>query len=402
MRKEFAGILTIAILLATTPIAGALDEQHKQQQQSLSPTASKTVLVTAEGYNQDDALKQALRRALEQGAGVQIASYSQTQDFVLVRDTIYSRAAGIISDYRVIEAQPTAGGAYRLTIEAVVRPDTVAATWGEVRNLLDQIGRPKIMVWIDERIDGHPQPDSIVESRIEQMFIKIGFDLVTHQALGAPSPPEATDIRDRRNLSRLQQMARQAGAHILIRGTANADRAGLENIHGQIPAAFYNCDVQARIYYTDTGQLLASESVPSTRRGVRARNEFSPQAAREALVEATFPLDNNAPRPPALATKLYEAVMEQWSMQISAGGNIELLASPLNFEAYLKLKQDLHELEGIHTVDGDFNTDCAQLRIRTALSAATLAERLTKPPFATRLEVTELKLNCIRVRVLKP
>lgn len=360
---------------------------------------TKTVTVEAEGYNRDDAIKQALRKALEEGAGAQIASFSQTQDFVLVRDTIYSRASGIVSDFRILSEREGPGGTSIVRLEARVRPSAVAAAWGEVQNVLDQIGRPKIMVWIDERIDGELQEDSMVENRIEELFVKSGFDLVTRKARGAAPLPEAADVRDERGATELQRIAREAGAHILIRGSANADRAGLESLYG-VPAAFYNCDVQARIYATDTGRLLVSESIPSTRRGVRSRHEFSPQAAREALVQATFPPAESAGRRPALAIKLYESVMEQWSTQISFGGDIELEVRPLDFRSYLKLKQALAGIENVRSVEGDFTDNCGQFRIKATIAAQTLAELLTGKPFSDWLEVTDLKLNRIRAKSL--
>ena len=388
----------IAVLLASASVGVA-------QQDSEQPVLeSRTVRVTAEGYNRDDALKQALRKALEQGAGVQIASYSQTQDFMLVRDTIYSRAAGIVSDYRIINERPGPGGTVIMEIEATVRPDAVAAAWGEVQNVLDQIGRPKIMVWIDERIDGHLQRDSMVESRIEELFVKAGFDLVTRKARGDVAHPGQADVRDECGSTQLQRIAREAGAHVLIRGAANANRAGIENIYG-VPAAFYNCDVQARVYYTDTGKLLASESIPSTRRGLRSRTEFSPQAAREALVQATFPADGNgASNTPAvraaLAIRLYQSVMERWSTEISAGGDVELEVNPLPFKVFLRLKQALAELEGVKSVDGDYTEGAARFRLKTQIAAATLAERLTSTPFDEWLEITDLKLNRIRAKAV--
>jgi hypothetical protein len=355
----------------------------------------RRVRVTAEGYNRDDALKQALRKAIEQGAEVQIAAYSQTRDFMLVRDTIYSRAAGIVSEYEIISEREGAGGTWMVTIEAVVRASAVAAAWGEVQNVLDQLGRPRIMVWIDERIDGQLQEDSMVENRIEELFVKAGFDLVTRKARGQLRDPEATDVRGDQGATALQQIAREAGAHILVRGTANANRAGIESVYG-VPAAFYNCDVQARIYATDTGRLLVSESIPATRRGLRARREFSPQAAREALVQATFPEVDNPGTRQALAIRLYESVMEQWATEISAGGDIELEVRPLDFRGFLQLKNALAEIEGVRSVEGDFTDSAGRYRIKTQLAAATLAELLTRPPYDGWIEITDLKLNRIR------
>ncbi len=359
---------------------------------------SRTVTVTAEGLSKDDAVKQALRRALEQGAGTQIASFSQVKDFALIRDTIYSRASGIVSDYRIVEEKEGAGGTVVVKVEATVRRSTVAAAWGEVQNVLDQIGRPKIMVWIDERIDGQDQPDSVVESRIEELFVKAGFDLVERKAIAAATSREAGDAEKEGNAAKLAKLAKDAGAHIFIRGSANADRAGLEDLYG-VKAAFYNCDVQAKVYYTDTSKLLASESVPVTRRGVRSKTEFSPQAARAALVEATFPPERNgAARAAALATKVLDSVMEQWSTQISAGGDVELEIEAMDFKTFVKIKKALQELERVKSVDGDFTKGIGSFRIKAQLSAQALAERLTESPFDAWLEVLDLKVNRIQAK----
>lgn len=356
----------------------------------------RIVKVEAEGYNKDDALRQALRKALEQGAGTQIASFSNVENFTLIRDTIYSRAFGIVTDYKILKEGEGPGGSWAVTLEAKVRPSAVAQTWGEVQNVLDQIGRPKIMVWIDEKIDGQLVDDSIVQSRIEELFLKAGFDLVDRKATDEIRKRESQDAADEKDAAKLARLAKDAGAQILIRGSASADRAGIRGVYGT-PAAFYNCSVQARIYYTDTGKLLVSESIPVRERGVRSHKEYSPQAARAALVAATFP-DSDERREPVLATKLYESVMEQWSTLITSAGDIELEVDKLDFKGYLAIRKALADLPGIRSVDGDFSKAAGLYRIKAQIRAETLAERLTQPPFDKWVEVLDLKPNRIQAK----
>lgn len=394
--------LASAMLALIAPARAAQVESPSAPAAQERPVASesddrKVVTVTAEGYNADDALKQALRKALEQGAGVQIASYTKVQNFELARDTIYSRASGIITEYKILKQEETAGGGVAVTVEAVVRASAVAQTWGEVQNVLDQLGRPKILVWIDETIDGRPQSDSIVESRLEEMFVKAGFDLVSRKGVEELARREHADALKEGNEAKLAAIAKNAGAHIYIRGSANANRAGVENLYG-VPAAFYNCDVQARVYYTDTARLIASESLPNTRAGVRSQKEHSPQAARAALAQATLPPENYARNRPYLAQKLYEAVMEQWSTQLTAGGEIALDIEGLDFATFMKIKKALAEIENVDSVNGDFTKGVGAFRIRAKLSAETLAERMTQKPFVEWIDVTDLKPNRIQAK----
>jgi len=395
-------LLGIALLLVGPPLAA----QQPETRPGPPPAGGgpRPIRVKAEGYNRDDALRQALRRALEQGAGVQIAAYSQTEHFMLVRDTIYSRAAGIVSEYRVLSESAGAGGTFEIEIEATVRPDAVARAWSEVQNVLDQIGRPRIMVWIEETIDGEPQSDSIVASRLEQMFGRSGFDLVEKRAVEEIARREQESALREQNVARLAALARDAGAHVLVRGSANAHRAGLETLYGQVPVAFYNCDVQAKVYYTDTGRLLASESLPSTRAGVRSQKEFSPQAARSALVQATFPDAPTPGAPPPLSVRLYQAVLEHWATQISFAADLLLEVENLDFKTYVSLKRALGEIDPqrIRSVEGDFTRGIGRFRIQAQMNAATLAERLTDKPFSEWIEVLDLKLNRIQARAVSP
>jgi hypothetical protein len=397
-------VMLLVTVLACASLAWPQEEDRPQapaerppaQPAEPPPAEPRTVKVTAEGYNRDDALKQALRKALEQGAGVQIASHTQTENFALIRDTIYSRAAGLVSDYKVLRESEGPGGTVVLTIEAVVRPSTVAEAWGEVQNVLDQIGRPKIMVWVDEKIDGRPQDESIVESRIEELFLKAGFDLVERKAVEELKRREAGAAADEKSAAKLARLAKDAGAHVLIRGAANADRAGLRDVYGT-RAAFYNCSVQAKIYWTDTGKLLVSESIPTRERGVRSYHELNPQAARAALVAATFP-DSDERREPTLATKLLDSVMAQWASELTSAGDIQLEIERLEFKAFLNIKKALADLQGIRSVEGDFTKNTGVFRIKAQLSAQTLAELLTSRPFDGWLEVTDLKLNRIQAK----
>jgi copper chaperone CopZ len=388
-------VLTVLCLLSAAVLASS--------QAPPTPPATqeaRVVKVTAEGYDHDDALKQALRKALEEGAGVQIAGFAQVENFALVRDTIYSRASGIVSEYKILREEEGPGGTVIITVEATVRPSAVAAAWGEVQNVLDQIGRPKIMVWVDERIDERLQDDSVVESRIEDLFLKAGFDLVERKAVEDLKRREADSAAREQDDAKLARLAKDAGAHLLIRGSASADRAGIRDVYG-VRAAFYNCSVQAKAYYTDTAKLLASESAPVKERGVRSEHEFSPQAARAALVDATFPHSEKL-REPVLATKLLDAVMEQWSTQLSAGGDIELEVAGLAFKKVLELEEALKQVQGVRSVNSDYTHGAGLYRIKAVIAAKTLARILADKPFSAWLEVTDLKPNRIQAKAVAP
>ena len=65
---------------------------------------------TGQGENKDEAVRDAQRKAVENGAGTVIYSHSQTKDFALVKDTVLSRAAGFIQSFEVLSGKEVEDG----------------------------------------------------------------------------------------------------------------------------------------------------------------------------------------------------------------------------------------------------------------------------------------------------
>lgn len=356
------------------------------------------VTVTREGINRDDAIKQALRAALEQGAGTQLAAYSKTENYQLMRDAIFTRASGIVKEYQIIKEENSADGAVSITINAVVSNDAVARAWGEVQNVLDQLGRPTISIIIVEKIDGEIQEMSMVENRLSDFFRRQGFVVKDRSALDEIARRETGDALEVNNVAKVQRFVKDAGANIFIHGFASADRGGMESLY-DMPVVVYNCSVQAKLYYTDTAEVIASAAVPFTPTRLRGNREFNPQAARLALEAATFPNDSRPGQRMPLALDLYGKAMEHWAEQITAGGNLELEVENLNFGNYAAIKKALEELRSKDNdlkLAGEFTRGTGIYKIKTRLSAENFAMLLTEEPFKDWLDVKDLKLNRIQ------
>ncbi len=346
-----------------------------------------TVVVEAEGTDKESAKNAALRKALEEGGKQEIASFSQTENYVLVRDTIYSRTEGIVVDYKVLKVEEGVGGSVFVKIEAKVDKNAIATRWGEVQNVLDSIGRPKIMVYIRERVDNELQSGSILESKIEERLVKSGFDVVARGAMEAIAQKEKADAAAEDDVKKIQAIAKNFHAQIYIVGHANANWAGLSRPYG-IETAMYNCDAVAKCYYTDTGRLLASESIPVTRRGAQGKREKSPQAGKRALAAAGE----------KLIEKMYVTVMKNWATQISAGGDITLEVSGLKFSDANKIKKKLRDVKDIKKVHMRFSKGIATYRLVAKKSGEELAVILSEGGWEELMEIWDVTLNRIQAK----
>jgi len=343
-----------------------------------------------EGTSKEEATKIALRAALEKGGSNEIFSDTKVENFQLMHDTIISRAEGIVTKFEVLGEKEIAGGTVKVRIEAWVSRKTLVDSWGAIQNVLNQIGRPKIMVYIVEKIDGRSEQQSILETEIEKRLLKSGFDLVEKSAAAEIRKKELADAAGEKNVAKMQAIAKDFDAHIFITGTANANPAGMEDLYGA-PAAFYNCDVQLKAYYTDSGKLLVSTGIPATRGGARGKNEFSPQAGKMALSIAGR----------KVVEDIYQQVMSQWATQISAGGELILEVQGATFKNANSLRKALQEIEGVSSVSFRFSKNIATYHINSKLGAQALAEKLSEGPFEKMLEIGDLKLNRIQAKVVE-
>lgn len=349
------------------------------------------VTVTGQGISEDAARQDALRKALEQGGRTEIASRSEVSNFELVRDTIYARADGIVTDYKILEQGNAVGGVKYCKIRAKVSKSAIASTWGEVQNVLDQVGRPGIAIYIKERIDGVIQDSSILESRLEKRLLDAGFNVYAGDQLHAIAGKESADAASEENVAKVQAIAKDFGAQIFITGTAQANAAGVRDLYGQA-TAMYNGDGMIKMYYTDTAELLASESLANWRGGARGFHTISPQAGKKALENAGE----------ELVTRCYESVMRRWSTRISSGGEIRLEVEGLNIVDAIRLKKRIKAIDPdrIKSVNYAMTKGIATFRIRAKMTAETFVEYLVDGEFAAMIEVIDIKTNRIQAKAV--
>ena len=347
------------------------------------------VTVSGEGLSEDAALRDALRRALEQGGSAEISSHSSVENFELIRDTIYARSEGIVSDYKILEKGEGAGGTVFVRILAKVNKSAIATTWGEVQNVLDQVGRPGIAINILERIDGVVQDSSILESQLENRLLKAGFNVYSRQHLETLAQKEGSDAGSEGNVAKMQAIAKDFGTQIFISGTAQANAAGVNDVAGQA-VAMYNGDGMIKMYHTDTAQLLASESLANWRGGARGFETLSPQAGKKALENAGQ----------ELVDRLYANVMKHWATQISSGGELVLEVEGMNLGEAIKFKKKLEAMDPdrIRNVNHQMTKGIATFRIKAKMTGESFVEHLVEGEFAALIDVIDLKSNRIQAK----
>ena len=376
MEKRITGLLCIVAAMGLTAAASG--------QEAAKDVKTREVTVVGQGMDKKEAESDALRKAVEEGAGAYIHSESETRDFTLVRDSILTRAAGFVLEKKVLSEKEMDDGTWQVRITAVVSVSSIEATWGTVKILLKEKGYPKIMVFVSEKVmDPYRRvevvEDSTVQTRIENLLLKYGFVLVDKKQLKDIDRKDLAAAVAEDSAARIQAIAKRFGAQIFITGSANSVPGDPKEING-VKVFPYEAEANIKCYQSDNAQLLSSIPGVATR-GVQ-------QVWRSAAKQA---LDLQAQQ---IAASTVNDVLRFWVDVLQGGGAIQLHVEGLNFAQYTRLKKDLKTVKGVDDVSGEFHNGVAELTIQCKDNAEKLAEKLSGA--VNGLEITDVSSNVIK------
>lgn len=106
--KRLKSFITLLIIVAATTVANA------------EPLDEVTLTVASDGQSKDDAVKNALRSAIEQTYGAFVSANTTILNDDLVKDEIVTISNGSIKEYKELSAVETANGSFLVTVNATV------------------------------------------------------------------------------------------------------------------------------------------------------------------------------------------------------------------------------------------------------------------------------------------
>ena len=110
---------SLVALLLTLPICNTVSAQQAQRVKVRATGQAPTTLPNA----REAAVEEALRRCVE-AAGVHVASFSESRDFQMIQDVIYTKIAGLVEGYDVLEENPNQDDLFTVRVEATVNRTT--------------------------------------------------------------------------------------------------------------------------------------------------------------------------------------------------------------------------------------------------------------------------------------
>lgn len=338
-----------------------------------------TVVVTGAGTTEEEAIRDAKRKACEKGGGTFIYSQSKAKDFVLIKDTILTRSNGFVQKFEVLK-KGEEDGIHRIEAKVVVSVKGIADAWGVVKNLLSEMGRPKVMVYITERIDKEKQDSSRVQTHVEKLLLKNGFLLVDKEQIKAIDKKEMEAALLENKPAKVQAIARRFGAQLFITGSANARLGQTKEVYG-VKIHLYGGTAELRCFRTDTAQMLSSQSASAM-----GSDRMPLNSAKKSLQAAGEDV----------APKIQYDILKFWQDVLEGRGEVQFQVEGGNFGTFVKLKKKLPDVKGIKEISGKFHAKTCMFSIESEVKAETLAEWIMEA--MPECEITDVSQNVIKAK----
>lgn len=281
----------------------------------------------------DEAINRALRRAVEQGVGTVIDSESMTQNYQLLEDRIYAQVKGYVKSYNIISDNNGADGIYRIRVEAVVAIASLTKDIKALNIIKEKKGNPRVIVLIQEFVDGLEQPSELVQAEMEKEFLAKGFPLVDKAQFQMVK--ERDVALSYTNPEKAAVLGREYGAEVVIVGQATCNLLESSMPYG-VQVFGYTADITAKAIKTDTAAVMAIETASGTERG-----SGRIPTANKALVTAGRKLANT----------MMSGIVERWRSEVFNTINIQLVVEDIEISDRDVLKQDLGAIRGIQNVN---------------------------------------------------
>lgn len=330
----------------------------------------------------ETAVQDALRRCVEAAGGVAIASVSETQDAMLIRDVIYAKTMGFIERYDVLAENPDQEGLFTVRVEAIVTRGEINTNIEAFKTLLKRKGRPRVV--IVGTTDGKPL-DARLTTQLQTMLDRRGIHVVDADRLNQQQRQDAqVAAKADGDLKKAALIAMQSGADILAVVSLQGERLPVENIYG-VESHSVNAVGIVKLIRADTAQVLGSEVIER-----RVTGDTAQTASRKAASEVTtLAMDSSIRR-----------IAMHWLEEVDQRGGQEVIIvlHKVSFKRMASLVENLRKVGGVKDViiDRTDEQSTGQLRVVTNSSAADVALVLSK--LDPKMEVMRSTGNRLEVR----
>ncbi len=295
------------------------------------------------------ALADALREAVRTGAGVDLVSESQTKNFTIEFDRMFSRARGYVKKYEVVSTGTSGDGFYVVKVKADVgegMPDTNDKL--TLQMMAREHQAPRVAIRIDEQIE-EVKNGTLASDWLRNEVTECGLrvvELERTQGEGGMMAKRAQAL-GRGQEAALRGQGTVSGCDYIIEGTVVGSSTGEQSFYGSKPGKKFSLGLNLKVVDAATGVVILTENAPS--RDILIRRVTSDTAAAR---EAVRQLMEGSPRvaDSDAGMKLIRRIFAHWAAEMDLGAVCKLEFTGMDLATAQKLKEKLTSVQNIGSV----------------------------------------------------
>ncbi len=320
-------------------------------------------------HARDDAVEDALRKALEQVMGMMIESETLVENYQVLEDNIFSKTQGYIQNYEVIQEKKRDEMLYEVTVKAAVKVSNLQDDLAGITTLMRRKNMPRMMMMIEEQNIGETPSYytfsadmNAAESAIMEAFMAKGFRFIDRNTIQRSLDQQKAAAILAGNTAEAASLGRAVGAEVILTGKALAKSTVVE-VYGTTQKS-QQATVSVRAIRTDTGDIIATNTAQGAYPHI------------DDIIGGTKAIQKACA---SLSDEIMDQILERWQTDVSSGGVIVLKVQGISgFSQLSKFKGALkYYVRGLVDVtQREWNGAFATLELNMKGNADDLAARL--------------------------
>ncbi len=340
---------------------------------------------------QDEAIANALRKAVEQACGVFLTAQSKSQDYKLVYDKVLANAVGYVREHKEPKIWVDGEITYA-RVTARVSTRKFEEDWAAIAHTVRQESNPRVIIAVTDATWAPPTAPAedtlitgVVQGKLEDFFLSKGIKLMDRGTAVKVNKRDIILAGMKDDVQALAALGARFKADVVIYGQASARYGNRILIAGHYAHKFV-ATLNVRAIRTDSAQLIVSKTF-----GPITETSLQHGGGRE---KAMAKLAGQS------APKLLKAVVEAWRKQIHVARDIELSITGMDYAAWKTFQNEAKKVRGLRDLDlKEITEGVASISVRYEYETQTLADRLIELK-NTKLKVIEFNPNRLKLKVV--
>jgi|GEM_PF-2419173 len=375
-------LLIILVVIFASSLLFAEDEEKR--------IVTKGIAIGELPDVRDEALKDALRKAVEQGVGVVVTAQSEVRDYQLAFEQIVTEATGYVKSYTIRSEGYEGEKRYYVEVDAVVSLADIKDDWGALKMILQQKGNPSFLVSVVDKVDGELEKGSTVgQTEITGFMLSKDIQMVNKKVAEEAIQKEMEAARIAGDRDKLINFAKKYAADIVLIGSVEAVFKRTANMHGR-SFNWYSAVLEVQAVRADDGTVIAAPTET-----IDLGPEGCAEGKREAAMKA---LKGGAAK---AAERVLSDIIKKWQKELLTGAPMTIEVKNVTYTKAEQITESLKKIRftTVYSDKMEFSSNMATIPLKTPFLPKKFLSKMIALKIVKDSEVSEVGKSKITIEL---